>query len=187
MTQKVALTCDSATPDGMVFTHGLLQFVPSFTRLGDPSDQVLIEQAAARAVFDDSGTPPVIDLFPCDLIGPQDGDNPGWTYSVIYEGCPGNPPPWSFYLLSTGGDAQRLSSLAEVPAAAPYATGADKNYTQAFSVASTVTVGHNLGKYPSVTVFDSAGDQVEGEPTYTDLNNLTLTFSAPFSGTVTCN
>lgn len=63
----------------------------------------------------------------------------------------------------------------------------DKNYTQDFSVAVMVSVAHNLGKYPAVTVFDSAGDQCEGTVDYTDLNNLTLSFSAPFSGTVTCN
>jgi hypothetical protein len=63
----------------------------------------------------------------------------------------------------------------------------DKNYTQTFNVASTVTVTHNLGKYPSVTVFDSASNEIEGDVDYTNLNNLTLSFSAPFSGTVTCN
>jgi hypothetical protein len=29
----------------------------------------------------------------------------------------------------------------------------DANYTQAFTNASTVTVNHNLGKYPAVTVY----------------------------------
>ena len=186
-TQKVAVTCDSGTADGVLFAHCALRFVPSFTRLGDPADQVLIEQAPAHAVFDDSGTPPVVDLLPCDLIGPQDDDGPGWTYTVFYDGCPGNPPSWSFYLLSTNSAAQRLSSLAEVPAAAPFATGADKTYTQAFSVSASVAVAHNLGKYPAVTVMDSAGDECEGDVAFSDLNNLTVNFSAPFSGTVTCN
>ena len=63
----------------------------------------------------------------------------------------------------------------------------DKNFTLPFSAASTVDVAHNLGKYPAVSVFDSAGDQCEGAVDYTDLNNLTVSFSAPFSGTVTCN
>lgn len=63
----------------------------------------------------------------------------------------------------------------------------DKNYTQEFITQSTVSVGHNLGKLPAVTVLDSAGDEVEGDVQLLDLNNLTVSFSAPFSGTVTCN
>lgn len=63
----------------------------------------------------------------------------------------------------------------------------DKNFTEDFSVTSTVIVTHNLGKYPAVTVFDSAGDECEGDVEFTSLNALTVSFSAPFSGTVTCN
>lgn len=64
---------------------------------------------------------------------------------------------------------------------------ADKTYTQTFTTLSTVIVPHNLNKYPATTVIDSAGDEVEGIVEYTDLNNLTLVFSAPFSGRVSCN
>lgn len=120
MTQKVTLAVDSATVDGKLFTRGSARILPSFSRLGDPADQVLLEQAPARVVFPGDGGAPVVDLFPCDLIGPQQDDGtPGWTYTVYYDGCPGNPQPWSFYLLSTGGAVQRLSSLAAVPAAQP--------------------------------------------------------------------
>jgi hypothetical protein len=69
----------------------------------------------------------------------------------------------------------------------PNGTGGDKTYTQAFSVARTVSVTHDLGKYPAVTVIDSAGDEVEGDVAYAGVNSLTVRFSAPFSGTVTCN
>ena len=44
------------------------------------------------------------------------------------------------------------------------------------------SITHNLGKYPSVTVTDSAGDEVEGEVRYNGVNSVTVTFSAPFSG-----
>jgi hypothetical protein len=63
----------------------------------------------------------------------------------------------------------------------------DKNYVQTFIVTDTVTVTHNLQKYPAVTVVSSAKQIVIGDITYTDLNNLTVTFTAPFSGTVYCN
>ena len=63
----------------------------------------------------------------------------------------------------------------------------DKNYVQAFTVASQVIVTHNLQKFPAVTVVSSNKQIVIGDVTYTDMNNLTVTFSAPFSGTVYCN
>lgn len=44
------------------------------------------------------------------------------------------------------------------------------------------TVSHNLNFYPSVTVFNSAGDQVEGNVVHTNETSLTITFSAPLSG-----
>ena len=54
-------------------------------------------------------------------------------------------------------------------------------FTQA--VAATVwNVNHNLGKFPSITVIDTANTVVTGEYTYIDNNNVTLTFSAAFAG-----
>ena len=41
---------------------------------------------------------------------------------------------------------------------------------------------HNLNKYPSVTVIDSAGDQVFANLNYVDENELVLNFGAEFSG-----
>lgn len=43
-------------------------------------------------------------------------------------------------------------------------------------------VAHNLNKFPSVSVVDSSGSVVVGEVAYIDNNNLTITFSASFSG-----
>lgn len=59
----------------------------------------------------------------------------------------------------------------------------DRNYvhTQAGASAEWI-VAHNLGKFPSVTVIDSAGSQVIGDVTYTDINNLTIKFLGAFSG-----
>lgn len=62
----------------------------------------------------------------------------------------------------------------------------DKSYSQAFN-ASTVVVTHNLGKRPSVTVVNSAGDEVEGQVTHDSANQCTLVFSGSFVGTVYCN
>ena len=59
----------------------------------------------------------------------------------------------------------------------------DKNFvfTQA-TPSTTWSVNHALGKFPSVTVVDSAGTQVQGQVDYTDINNLTITFVNQFSG-----
>ena len=54
-------------------------------------------------------------------------------------------------------------------------------FTQA--VAATVwNVTHNLGKFPSITVIDTANTVVTGEYTYIDNSNVTLKFSAAFAG-----
>ena len=51
------------------------------------------------------------------------------------------------------------------------------------TVAATVwNVNHNLGKFPSITVIDTANTVVTGEYTYTDNSSVTLTFSAAFAG-----
>lgn len=63
----------------------------------------------------------------------------------------------------------------------------DRNYEQAFTSASSVTVTHNLGKKPAVTVIDSAGDEVQGDINHVSTNQLTLSFSAAFSGIVIVN
>ncbi|MGB3684971.1 MAG: hypothetical protein WA991_04000 [Ornithinimicrobium sp.] len=63
----------------------------------------------------------------------------------------------------------------------------DKNYVMSFTNTSVVSVDHNLGKYPAVTVVDSAGDQVSASPKYTSVNQVVLTFINPFSGKVYCN
>ena len=49
------------------------------------------------------------------------------------------------------------------------------------------SIQHDLNKFPSVTVVDSAGTVVIGEINYIDANNLTLTFSAAFSGVAYLN
>jgi hypothetical protein len=44
------------------------------------------------------------------------------------------------------------------------------------------TVAHNLGKNPSVSIVDSAEEEVVGEVQHLDVNNLIIRFSAAFSG-----
>lgn len=44
------------------------------------------------------------------------------------------------------------------------------------------TAVHNLNKYPSITVIDSAGTVVEGDYEYIDVNTVKLYFSGEFAG-----
>lgn len=44
------------------------------------------------------------------------------------------------------------------------------------------TITHNLNKYPSVTVVDSGFTVVYGKIEYITLNQITITFTDPFSG-----
>ena len=54
-------------------------------------------------------------------------------------------------------------------------------YTQTTPVTAW-SIKHDLGKYPSVTTMDSAGNQIIGDVTYTDLDNLVVTFTSKIAG-----
>ena len=68
------------------------------------------------------------------------------------------------------------------------ATGDDKTF---FYVQSTPAkeweITHNLNKYPSVTIIDSANTKVEGEVEYVSMNKVKVKFSVAFSGKATLN
>lgn len=68
-----------------------------------------------------------------------------------------------------------------------YITGLDLHYEQDFSDASQIEITHNMGKRPAITVIDTAGDEVEGDYTFIDINTVMVSFSAPFSGKVVLN
>lgn len=59
----------------------------------------------------------------------------------------------------------------------------DKNYVHTQRSASDIwIIGHDLNKYPSVAVVDSAGSIVIGDILYNDVNNITIKFKGAFSG-----
>ena len=59
----------------------------------------------------------------------------------------------------------------------------DKNFVFTQGTASTVwNIQHDLNKYPSVSVVNNNNVLMYGETTYVDTNNLTINFSAGFSG-----
>jgi hypothetical protein len=50
------------------------------------------------------------------------------------------------------------------------------------SPSSSWTITHNLGRRPSVTIVDSAGNVQIGEVLYSSDNQITVTFAAAFVG-----
>ena len=69
-----------------------------------------------------------------------------------------------------------------------YSGAQDKDYRHIQnSASSTWTITHNLNKFPNVVVFDSADNQAVGAITHVNKNQLTITFSASFSGTAYLN
>lgn len=50
------------------------------------------------------------------------------------------------------------------------------------SPSNTWNIAHTLNKYPSVSIVDSANNEVDGDVNYVDQNNITLTFASAFSG-----
>ena len=64
----------------------------------------------------------------------------------------------------------------------------DKNFVFVQGVpAMSWTIIHNLNKYPSVWILDSAGTAVEGDIHYDNVNQVTVNFTAAFSGKATLN
>lgn len=69
--------------------------------------------------------------------------------------------------------------------------GADYAYSTSWELAQVqgtgtnryVTLTHNLGFYPNVTVKTSAGDILETGIEYNSINQITLTMAQPFAGT----
>jgi len=59
----------------------------------------------------------------------------------------------------------------------------DSNYVYTQTSPSAIwVVTHNLAKYPSVTIVDSAFNVVYGEVLYDSINQVTITFAGAFSG-----
>jgi hypothetical protein len=50
------------------------------------------------------------------------------------------------------------------------------------SPSSVWAINHTLNKYPSISIVDSANNEVDGDVNYVDQNNVTLTFASAFSG-----
>lgn len=61
------------------------------------------------------------------------------------------------------------------------------NYEKSFSSSTTVTVNHNLNKYPSVTILDSSNKEIVWTVTHNSKNQLLVEFTSSTSWIVSCN
>jgi hypothetical protein len=86
-------------------------------------------------------------------------------------------------ILPESGGARVIVSGGRGPAGP---AGAGYVHTQE-AAAATWTITHNLGRHPSVTVVDSGGSVVIGDVAYVTANQVTVSFSAAFSGTAYLN
>ena len=68
------------------------------------------------------------------------------------------------------------------PDAVPGVTPSGSYVHNQTTPASTWVIVHNLGFYPQAQVEDSAGTDIEGDPTHNSVNQMTIVFSAAFSG-----
>lgn len=55
------------------------------------------------------------------------------------------------------------------------------------SPSATWVINHNLGKFASVNVVDTANDEIIGDVRYNGINQITITFSTPVSGSAYIN
>ena len=106
------------------------------------------------------------------------------TGTIAPTAATGTNGNWYIWQIVASGEA-RLYGPKESgawPATYITLTGADRHVHTQGSAATTWTVVHTLGGRPSVTVVDSTGTVVVGDVTYNSDTQVTITFSAAFSG-----
>lgn len=78
---------------------------------------------------------------------------------------------------------QKIMTLVQQDGGTVSITWADTNYVHDQQVAaSSWVINHNLGKFASIHIVDTAGDEIIGEVTYNTINQITVTFSSLVSG-----
>lgn len=93
-------------------------------------------------------------------------------------------------LMSDGGSVLSTESRDKVKAIfasvlqGPGSSGSDKFHKHDQEVSSsTWTISHNFGRFPNIVIYDSAGDEVQGDVVHIDPNSTRVNFSAAFAGT----
>lgn len=78
---------------------------------------------------------------------------------------------------------RKISQLSTVESVGSGPVGTNQTYIyDQIASSDTWIINHNLSSLPSVTVVDSAGSVVVGDVSYTDGNQIIITFTSAFSG-----
>lgn len=155
--------------------------------VGESVEQITVQETVPGEVVTVVEEPVVVNEMGIGTQGPQGERGTNWrgaysssasyvTGDLVKEGgiiyvckapCQGVP-------VSNAGYWDVFLSVSE--------TGDLSYHFQQATPSAVWTIVHNMGKYPSVMVVDSAGTVVEGAVEYLDANSLKVYFSAPFGG-----
>ena len=117
------------------------------------------------------------------LISEQNDVNNFGHYNIVSYVITANPNYYLMTLALIGSNGAAVVDEYYDMALFTLSDGSDKSYEFVQGVpATTWTIQHDLQKFPSITVIDTADTVVIGQYTYINNNNVTLTFSAGFAG-----
>jgi hypothetical protein len=117
------------------------------------------------------------------LISEQNDVNNFGHYSIVSYVITANPNYYLMTLALIGSNGAAVVDEYYDMALFTLSDGSDKSYVFVQGVpATTWTIQHDLQKFPSITVIDTADTVVIGQYTYINNNNVALTFSAGFAG-----
>jgi len=115
------------------------------------------------------------------LLAQQNQPNSFGHYKVLDYTVTANPAFYTLDLQYIGGNASILEN--KNYDLVQFNIDADKTYVYTQTSPSAFwDIQHNLNKFPSVSVVNVNNILMYGDVKYTDANNLTVTFSAGFSG-----
>ena len=110
------------------------------------------------------------------------GTEQEWSQSIANAGTYGQQAQ-AAKIAAEAAQAAAETAQAAAESAASGLIAKESTFIHTQNVASAEwTIQHNLDKYPSVTVVDSAGSVVIGDCQYTSRNTVVLTFNGGFSG-----
>lgn len=159
-----------------------------------------ITPAAYRGKPGRDGKPPIIGengnwwQYDCELDAYVDSGKPASVAKALYtvgssEQLPEIGTPGIIYVVTGDNAIYRWDSVSEgYRIIKTSGTGETESVVCSTYVHKQTTAAiqwdiyHNLDKYPSVTIVDSAGTQVYGDISYVDSNHLIITFTSEFGG-----
>jgi hypothetical protein len=160
---------------------------------GNAVEDALVELEGDPDVYEDETGVSVID--PALRLTDDEGVFDCWAPAGLYRWrshSAGVSSQWRYVELTADGVQGEKGDKGDKgdtgPAGPPGATTGDVHYDHVQGTAEEVWhITHNLGKFPSVTVLDSAKSEVEGQVDHIDTNSLTVTFTGAMSGNASLN